>query len=295
MLAKEKLDAVAVCTPDFLHREITVEALDAGKHVLVQKPMDVTVEGCEAMLKAAEENGVLLEVDLHKRFDPPHRKLKEAIEAGCLGQIQYGYAWIEDRIEVPTEWLRSWASKSSPSWFVGIHYYDLFVWMLQSKPKRVYAQGWKGTLAHMGFDTFDSVQAMVEFENGANIVFVSSWILPDSFPSINNQGCRVIGTKGIWEIDAQDRGVWVSDERGTRTHNYYFLRDDLDPMGRTVHLGYGVDSHREFLMHVCAVMKGQKLDAEKTTLLNSAKEAIESTRIAVAIDESMARGEVVDL
>ena len=65
MLEKEALDAVSVATPDHLHGEIVVTALEAGKHVLVEKPLDVTVAGCERMLAAAQAAGRLLEVDFH--------------------------------------------------------------------------------------------------------------------------------------------------------------------------------------------------------------------------------------
>ncbi len=295
MLDKEEVDAVAVATPDHLHREITLEVINRGKHVLMQKPMDMTVEGCEEIVEEADKNNVLVEVDFHKRFDPPHRNLKKAIQAGVLGQIQYGYAWIEDTIEVPHEWLHSWAHKSSPSWFVGIHYYDLFIWMMGAKARKVYATGSKSKLLGMGINTYDSIQAKVEFDNGANIVFDSSWILPKHFPSINNQGCKVVGTEGIWEIDAQDRGVWTCDLNGLKTQNYYFLREDVDPLGRKVHYGYGSEAHREFVVHVNAIINKMPFNYEDTTLGLSAVEGIESTRIAYAVDESIKKGEIIKL
>src|SRR5689334_11202351 len=78
MLDEHPVDAVHVVTPDHLHREMTLEAAARGLHVLVEKPMDVTVEGCRQMIAAAEKNNVLLQVDFHKRFDPCAQAARDA-------------------------------------------------------------------------------------------------------------------------------------------------------------------------------------------------------------------------
>ncbi|MBC7289064.1 MAG: Gfo/Idh/MocA family oxidoreductase, partial [Armatimonadetes bacterium] len=69
MLEKEELDAITVVTPDPYHRAIVLDAAEAGVHVLCEKPLDVTVEGCEQMIEACNKAGVLLQVDFHKRYD----------------------------------------------------------------------------------------------------------------------------------------------------------------------------------------------------------------------------------
>jgi len=76
MIGKEALDAVSIATPDHLHREIAAAAAKAGKHILVEKPLDVTVEGAEEMVRAARAAGVLLQVDFHKRYDPDHQTIE---------------------------------------------------------------------------------------------------------------------------------------------------------------------------------------------------------------------------
>ena len=141
MLAHEDLDAVSIVTPDHLHCDIAVDCARAGKHVLVEKPLDVTVEGCRAMVDAAREAGVLLQVDFHKRYDPEHEQLQIAARNGDLGDILYGYAHMEDRIEVPVDWFPRWAGKSSPVWFLGVHFFDLVRWILGCNARRVFATG----------------------------------------------------------------------------------------------------------------------------------------------------------
>ena len=98
---------VTVCTPDHLHREMALAAIDLGLHVLAEKPLDTTVDGCQTIINAVNSKGVLLQVDFHKRFDPEHRAVERAIRQGRMGDVLYGYAWMEDRIEVPVDWFPS--------------------------------------------------------------------------------------------------------------------------------------------------------------------------------------------
>ncbi|MFV1967761.1 MAG: Gfo/Idh/MocA family protein, partial [Pirellulaceae bacterium] len=141
MLQKEELDGVAIATPDHLHRDITLHCARAGKHILVEKPLDMTVAGCQAMIDAARDARVLLQVDFHKRYDPEHERVHAAVRNGDLGNILYGYAHMEDRIEVPADWFPHWAGNSSPVWFLGVHFFDLVRWILGCNAKRVFATG----------------------------------------------------------------------------------------------------------------------------------------------------------
>ena len=296
MLQREPLDAVAIATPDHLHRQIAVDAAGAGKHLFVQKPLDITVEGCEAMIGAAKSAGVLMEIDFHKRFDPPNRALARAVREGRLGKVQYGYAWVEDTIEVPSEWLVRWAADSTPCWFIGIHALDVIRWVLGSEVKRVYASGMKGKLASLGIDTYDSIQAKVEFENSASVTFDMSWILPKRFESIINQGFRLVGTEGIWEIDGQNRGVEIctTENDGMKAVNFYFLREEVNARGEAIVSGYGLESVKAFVDHVKHLAGGGKLE-DLQGWYASGYDGMQATRIAVAIHDSVARGEIVQL
>ena len=87
MLKAEKVDAVSVCTPNYLHAEISIAAANAGAHVLVEKPMATTAEEAEAMIEAAKKNGVFLMVGHNQRLMPPHVKAKEILDSGKLGKV----------------------------------------------------------------------------------------------------------------------------------------------------------------------------------------------------------------
>ena len=296
MLARETLDAVSVATPDHLHREIVVAAAAAGKHILVEKPLDVTVEGAEAMVRAARKAGVLLQVDFHKRYDPDHQAIERRVRAGDLGEILYGSVHMEDRIEVPVTWFPKWAAASSPAWFLGVHFYDLVRWILKSEAKTVYATARKtALLKYHGIDTYDCVNAKVGFENEAAFTFDTSWVLPAGFEAIVNQGIRIVGTKGVFECDSQDRGSRSCIEgEGMATYNNNFKREAIDRSGREVLRGYGVESIEDFAGNVAYVKSGGRLEDLKGVWA-SGEDGLEVTRLTVAVHESLATGRVVRL
>jgi len=297
MLEKEDLDAVTVVTPDHLHREIVITCAKAGKHVLVEKPMDVTVEGCQEMIDAAKSTNVLLQVDFHKRYDPDHEQVRIAVAEGELGDILYGHAHMEDRIEVPADWFPHWAPRSSPVWFLGVHFFDLVRWILGCNAKQVFATGQKGYLRdEFGVDTYDAVQTHVTFENGAAVCFETSWIIPRGFEAIVNQGLRLVGTKGFWEVDTQDRGARsCTAAEGMRTWNNSFLRERQDKYGRPYFRGYGLESIEDFAHNVNFLLSGGSLAQLKGQQFGTGEDGLEVTKIAVAAHRSIETGEIVSL
>ncbi len=294
MLAREQLDGLTVVTPDPYHRDIVLAAAEAGVHVLCEKPLDVTVEGCLEMIRACEHAGILLQVDFHKRYDEYHRAMRQRILAGDLGRIEYGYSHMEDRIEVPRDWFPGWAKASSPAWFLGIHFYDLARWLMGANGVRVWGLGRKARLRELGVDTFDSITAMVEFDNGATVCFDTSWILPEGFPAIVNQGIRLVGTHGLLECDSQDRGTWTCSTEthpAVQSHNMSFLRLCHDKQGREIYEGYGIDSIADFAHNVNYLLDGAGLgDLGEYA---SGYDGLQATKIAAAIHESIDRNDPV--
>jgi len=295
-LIAQDVDAVTVVTPDFLHREIAVYAANHGKHVLCEKPLDVTVEGCTEMIEAAKKNNVLLEVDFHKRYDPDHMAVEAGVRDGKLGDILYCSAYMEDRIEVPVDWFSHWAPHGSPLWFLGSHFVDLIRWIIKSDGESVYASGGKKTLLpDFGIDMYDSVSALVIFKNGASLNLDVSWILPRKFEAIVNQGMRIVGTKGVWEVDSQDRGDRsCSKDEGMRTWNNNFMREEKDKHGRTIYRGYGVESIADFAYNVKFLQEGGSIE-QLAGKYPSGEDGREVTRICAGIQKSLETGEVVRL
>lgn len=296
MIDKAHLDGISVATPDHLHRQVAIDAVEGGLHVLVEKPLDTTVEGCQQIVDAAKKNGVLLQVDFHKRYDPDHMAIERRVQAGELGDILYGAVHMEDRIEVPTEWFPHWAPNSSPAWFLGVHFYDLVRWIVKSEVIRVYATGRKQTLLNdYDVDTYDCINAKVEFENGATFMFDTSWILPLGFEAIVNQELRIVGTKGVLECDSQYRGMRSClTTEGMSTYNNNFRRDGNDKQGRKLAKGYGIESIEDFAYNVDYLVKGGCI-SDLRGCWASGDDGLEVTRIAVAIHQSVSTGKVVEL
>jgi len=297
MLEKEPIDGVAIATPDPFHREPALYAANLGKHIFVEKPMDVTVSGCMEMIDACRKNDVLLQVDFHKRYDPYHREVCRNVRNGKFGIIEYGYVHMEDRIEVPAVWFPSWAPKSSPMWFLGIHFIDLMRWMLQADGRRVYATGKKLKLKEMGIDTYDSISALVEFSNGTSITFDVSWIIPLKFEAVVNQGFRLVGTKGIAECDTQNRGTVVcTEEMGMETYNVGFLLEGTDRQGNTFYTGYGIESINDFVYNLVYIKDGGSIsNLRKYAISGFGEDGLEATRIAVAVHESLNTGSLINI
>jgi len=296
MLEKADLDAVAVVTPDFLHRRIALDCIAAGRHVLVEKPLDTTVEGCAAIADAADAAGVMVMVDFHKRYDPFHIELRESIRRGDLGRPEYGYAWMEDRIEVPRDWFAKWAAQSSSGWFLGVHMVDLFRWCIGGlNGRRVWATGQKHKLPSIGIDAWDAVEAMVEFEQGVTLHLQTAWILPDSFEAVVNQGIRIVGSEGLSEVDSQDRGARMASSRGTAgTFNPAFCLEQTGPDGQPRYSGYGVDSIADFARHVRLLRGGLSLK-DLAGRYADARDGLEVTRIVEGMHRSLESASIEEL
>ena len=288
------LDAVIVATPDHLHADIISEAITRKLHVLTQKPLDTDLARATALVERAEAAGMLLYVDFHKRFDPAHMRLRDEIAAGRLGRLHYAYAHMEDRIGVPLQWRDGWAAQSSPSWFLGVHFYDLIDWMTGLKPLRVLATGHKGRLDAAGISgAWDSIQVRVEHEGGFVASHDLSWVLPDSFPSVVSQGIRVVGDQGIVEIDSQDRGyraAHAEDHCAIVANPFSGFEADHPLFGRHLE-GYVYDSMTYFIDMLEALDAGKSMDDLKGHYPDG-RSALVATRIGVAIERSLESGQL---
>ena len=94
LLEQPNVDAVAIVTPNQLHKEMTIRALEAGKHVLCEKPMGITMEDCDEVVAAAKKSRYLLQYGMQLRHTPTFIKVNELVQGGAIGNIRY--AWISD-------------------------------------------------------------------------------------------------------------------------------------------------------------------------------------------------------
>jgi len=204
MCQRARPDAVVIATPDFAHTAPALAAADAGCHLLIEKPLAMTVTEAKQIVAAVESAGAEGMVAFENHWNPPCSAAKAAADAGELGEIVSITSQLDDRIDVPAKLLR-WLGKSSPGWFLLAHTVELAGWIADQKPARVFATGVKGVLTGMGLDTYDAIHATIDFDGGAAGTFNSCWVLPESLPLIFQFRHEMVGTKGSVRIDLTDQ------------------------------------------------------------------------------------------
>ncbi len=203
MLRDCPIDAVSIVTPDFLHRDAAIDSANAGKHLLIEKPLATTRRDVEDIMEAVARNGVRMMVDLHNRFNPPFAVAKASLDAGEIGNPYSAYFRLNDVRWVATDMLR-WAAESSILWFLGTHSLDTLRWFFDDEVEQVHSVSRKGILSGRGVDTEDIFQTILEFRKGGIATMENGWITPDSHPCVNDIKFNLTGTRGMFSIDASN-------------------------------------------------------------------------------------------
>jgi predicted dehydrogenase len=191
MIAKEQPDIVSVCLPNVLHREPVLFALDAGAHVLCEKPLATSVSEAREMFSAARRAGRHLMAAQNWRWDAGSRAIRRIAETGDLGDVYYAEATALRRMGIPSWGVfhQSKLSSGGALLDVGVHMLDLAVWLMGNpEPVRVSAKtdrkfGTRPEIAKMmrnawdpeKFDVEDFAVALVHFANGATLLLRTSW------------------------------------------------------------------------------------------------------------------------
>lgn len=207
MLRKADIDAVAVVTPDFAHAAPIIAACEAGKHVLVEKPLATTREDLAAIRKAVESANIKLMVDYHNRWNPPIALARDDIREGKLGTIMSAYYRLNDVISVPLEML-SWSGKSSILWFLGSHTVDTLRFLFDDEVARVYSVSRSVVLKERGLMVPDLYQTILEFRGGPVATIENNWIVPNSNPFINDIKANILGSRGMLDMDISHNNLY---------------------------------------------------------------------------------------
>jgi len=202
------LDIVSLCVDDRYHVEPAVRMAELGRHLLIEKPLALTVEDCDTITAAAEAAGITMMVGHCVRFDPRYHGAYQAICRGELGDISHAYArrtntWatarrIGGRVELP--------------FYLGVHDIDILRWLVASEVRRVSAVCSREVLPSLGLKAADAYYALLSFENGAVGCVDISWSTPDAFGWKLDAACHVMGTRGAVRIDFSDEGFVRCDE-----------------------------------------------------------------------------------
>lgn len=208
LLADPSVDVVSITTHIQDHCDITVDALRAGKHVLLEKPMAATVEQCDRIVQAARESDGLFMVGHICRFDPRVALAKQAIDEGRLGRIVSMHA----RRNLSKTIGEAVLDKISALMGDGIHDADLMLWFTGAAPTSVYAQE-----VHPGSCKYpDCGWAMMRLDDGAVGVVESVWHLPRTTPYTIDARLEVIGTEGALYVDCGQAGLEIHASDGVK-------------------------------------------------------------------------------
>lgn len=198
-LLRADVDAVAICTPSGSHAELAVRALEAGKHVVVEKPLDVSAEAASKLNAAVAAGDRTVTVISQHRFDASSEAVRQAVREGRFGSLTSGVAsvawWRSQSYYDSGDWRGTWSLDGGGALMnQAIHTIDLLVWMM-GRPVEVTA--YANLLAHDGIEVEDTAVAVVRFESGALGVIHGTTA---AYPGLTAR-VQVHGSKGSAIID----------------------------------------------------------------------------------------------
>ncbi|MFC5471381.1 Gfo/Idh/MocA family protein [Cohnella suwonensis] len=294
LLADPDIDAVSICTWNNTHAPISIAALEAGKHVLVEKPLARTVEEALAIERAVRSTGKLLQVGFVRRYDPNVKMLREFADRGEFGELYYAKASTIRRLGNPGGWFADVErSGGGPLIDIGVHVIDL-VWYLMGRPKaktvsgNVYNKlGNRSNVKHLSFykaadydasknTVEDLASAVIRFENGASLMVDVSY----SLHAKKDEGTvKLYGAKGSFEIDPE---VVIVTEK-------YDTILNIEPQTDSKAGFSGDPAFQNEIDHFIDCI------ANGTEQISPVEDGVEIMKILSAIYESAAKGEEVRL
>lgn len=250
LVALKSLDVVHVLTPNKSHAPVTIAALEAGKHVMCEKPMAKTAVEAKAMLDAAHKAGKKLTIGYQSRHRSDSMYLKQLIEDGELGEIYYAKAHAIRRRAVPTwgVFLNEEEQGGGPLIDIGTHALDLTLWEMNNyEPAYVVGKTYRkladtenaanawGPWDPKKFTVEDSAFGFITMKNGATILLEASWAL--NTLDVDEAKTSLCGTKG--GADMKD-GLRINGEKNGRT---YVTKPDLSAGGAAFYEGVSQEPH----------------------------------------------------
>lgn len=265
MLEREDLDVVSVATPNCYHKPITIAALQAGCHVLCEKPMAMSAaEACD-MLDAAEAAGKRLMINFSYRFSEQSQALKERVDSGELGDIYFARSVWHRRRGLPRfgGWFGQRAmSGGGPLIDLGVHRLDLALWLM-GYPRPVWVLG--NVYNHLAsalaaaqgvdFDVEDLAVALIRFDNGATLELEASWTAHIKERELMET--RLMGTQGgLVQRNLNERYEFDAELFVERAGAHYDMHLHAPPRRQMSAMNHFVDSIVHDRPHIASGEEG---------------------------------------
>lgn len=204
MIENPDVDIVSICLPSSMHAEYACRAMAKGKHVLIEKPIDITPEAAQRIEAARVKYGRVVAVVHQNRYNAPMDPIKDAVDAGRLGKLAvatFGVKWYREQSYYENSWHGTWDVDGGGSLMnQAVHTVDLMQWLM-GKVKSVSSVI---NICNHDIETEDVTASVITFESGAVATFVSTTC---AYPGISTE-ISLYGTKGSIEADADILKTW---------------------------------------------------------------------------------------
>lgn len=237
LLKRNDIDLISVCTPPYTHAGISIDFLDAGKHVLVEKPMASSLEECDAMNKAAEKSGKVLSVVAQNRFTNPMMKLKSVLESKLIGSVVHAQVdsfWWRGHSYYDLWWRGTWEKEGGGCTLNhAVHHIDIFLWM-NGAPEEITAV--TSNVSHDNSEVEDISIAIGKYPDGSLAQITSSVVHHGEEQQLIFQG-KHARISSPWKVKAsksRENGFPENDdELEGRLQALHDLQPDLAYEGHT--------------------------------------------------------------
>jgi UDP-N-acetyl-2-amino-2-deoxyglucuronate dehydrogenase len=286
LLACDDIDAVCICTPSGQHAEQGIAAAKAGKHVLVEKPLAITLADADALIDACRTAGVYLSVALQRRTDPDFCAARDALAAGALGRLILGVITIPylrtQKYYDSAAWRGTWALDGGGALMnQGIHLVDLLIWLMGDEVVEVQAR--TATLAHT-IEVEDCASATLHFAGGALGAIAATTAAAPGFP----HRVEVYGTQGGIQIEGETIVRWETTGRPPPASLHVTSGSGRQEAGAGAHpTGISAIGHTRIMEDFVAAIR------ERRQPLVSGSEARRALAVVLAIYESAREGKPV--
>jgi D-galacturonate reductase len=264
-MLQEELTFACVATPDDRHFEAAKAILNAGVHLLVEKPSVLSLEELDELNALATKRGLLARVVYHKLLDPDHKRLRTLVHDNVLKHVNNGYCSLLEPRQISGKQFSEWITGRNPGTYVAVHYIKLIDFTFGGRLKTVLCTGQRGLVGPKDGNTWDSVQLRLiyEYDSGREAAFDihTSWVTPDNFPGYVEQEVQFRFDNGVWNGHSRKRGVELTVEDLTpikmkNTINNHYNATFVEPWGERIQRGYGVEVIERFAREVAWVEHG---------------------------------------